>query len=294
VDGAGVGYVASVIASHHRDLADIPRSEYQQLGGEGPLANISTLRLRRDIWGAERTVVLFVSQRLREGQIRGLQQQLAQRMAILADWEAQLAKPRSGPRTPESAQEKIDAILDGQYVHRVLRVSYDPQGGGADRLSYHVDGDALEHLHNEVFGTRILITNRHEWSTEEIIRAYRGQSEVEAVFRQLKDPGHPALRPEAQWTDQKVQVHALTCLLGLLLARTLELRAQRLGWHRSLSSLLDRLGTVRLAMLLYPSGPKGGRPRAQWTLDYPDEETLSLYTSLVPQSPPFVYTATSA
>jgi hypothetical protein len=57
------------------------------------------LRLERTIWGTERTVLLFVSERLRQGQIRGLLQHLNKRIQALEQWRNQLAKPRSGPRT---------------------------------------------------------------------------------------------------------------------------------------------------------------------------------------------------
>jgi len=42
----------------------------------------------------------------------------------------------------------------------------------------------------------VLMTNRDTWSTEDIIRAYRGQAHVEAVFAHLKDPMHVMLRPQ--------------------------------------------------------------------------------------------------
>lgn len=57
--------------------------------------------------------------------------------------------------------------------------------------------------------------------------AYRGQSEVEAVFRQTKDEEHMAIRPQHHWTDQEIHVHAFICLLALLLRRVVEARHGR-------------------------------------------------------------------
>jgi len=290
VDEAPFGYVASVTPAHHRDLVAIPVAQYEALPAGSPLAGLPVLRLRRDIWGAERTVVLFASQQLREGQKRGLQQHLAKRLAALATWQAQLAKPRSGPRSTQSAAKRIDALLGGQYIRQVLRITYHPDRQGADRLEYEVDTEALEHLETEVFGKRILVTNRHSWSTAEILLAYRGQSGVEAVFRQCKDDEHLAVRPQYHWTDHKIHVHAFACLLALLLARVVERQARRQERPEGLSALLDLLGTIRLAMVLRPSTKKGSRPRAEWQLETMDEDAARLYRSLVPNSPPFVYT----
>jgi transposase len=86
-----------------------------------------------------------------------------------------------------------------------------------------------------VFGKRMLITDRHDWSDEEIVLAYRGQSQAEGTFRQLKDTEHLAVRPQYHWTDQKVHVHTFICLLGLLLARVIEYEARRLGYRQGLS-----------------------------------------------------------
>jgi hypothetical protein len=81
------------------------------------------------------------------------------------------------------------------------------------------------------------------------------------------------------------------CLLALLMGRVLEQEARKLGHRESLSALLDLLGTVRLAMVLRPSGKKGGRPRCQWQLEEGQSEAFELFKRLVPPKPPFVYTA---
>ena len=290
VDEAPFGYVASLTPAHNHELMAIPVEQYVPLPKGGRLEGIPTLRLTRQIWGAERTVVLFISEQLRAGQARGLQQHLSKRLQALAEWKDQLAKPGSGLRKPGSAQKKIDGLLSGQHMRQVLRIEFDPDRQGSKRLQYWVDDEARQRLENEVFGKRILVTNRGRWTTEDILLAYRGQSHVESVFRQLKDDEHLALRPQYHWTDQKIHVHAFICLLALLLARMIEREARQLERSEGLSGLLDLLGRVRLAMVLQPSGKKGGRPRASWQLEVADDEIAKLFRALVPDTPPFVYT----
>lgn len=293
VDEAPFGYVASVVGAHHPQLMNISHQEYQPLPQGSVLAGVPVLRRKSEIWGAQRTVVLFISSQLREGQRRGLQQHLSKRLASLADWKARLAKPRSGPRSQAAADKRIRELTSGQFLSRVLKVVYHPDREGEDRLEYWLDEEALLHLETEVFGKRILVTNRHDWSTEDIMLAYRGQSEVEAIFRQCKDDEHLAFRPQFHWTDQKIHVHAFICLLALLLARVVERNARPLGHSQSLSSLLDTLATIRLALVLRSPGQKGERPRAEWQLEEMDDDLARLYRHLVPDSPPFVYTAQS-
>jgi transposase len=289
VDEAPFGYVASLVPAHHSQLMAIPASEYLPLSG-GPLETVPVLRLERKIWGKQRTVVLFISEQLRQGQIRGLMQHLNKRITALEKWKSQLTKPRSGPRTVESANRQIEALLSAQHLKQVLKIEYDPKRQGADRLHYWIDEAARAQLENDVFGKRILITDRSDWSDEQILLAYRGQSEVEESFRQLKDDEHMAVRPQYHWTDQKIQVHTFCCLLALLLGRLIERQARQLHYPHSLSALLDLLGTIRLAMVLRPAGKKGGRPRCEWILEQNVPEALALFEHLVPPQPPFVYT----
>ena len=293
VDEAPFGYVASLTPAHHKELMAIPSSSYTPFKG-GTLDGVPAHRLRQQIWGAKRTVVLIISKQLRAGQIRGLQQHLHQRLKSLAEWKRQLSKPRSGPRTEESARKRTKELRSGQYINEVLHVEFDMERNGGDRLHYWVDEKARTHLETEVFGKRILLTNRDEWSTEDIVLAYRGQHHVEAVFRQCKDSEHLAIRPQHHWTDHKIHVHTFICLLALLLGRVVEIEARKLRRTEGLSGLLDLLGTVRLAMVLRPSGEKGGRPRTEWQLETGNQDATDFFRKIVPNNPPFVYTDSSA
>ncbi|MCP4903066.1 MAG: IS1634 family transposase [bacterium] len=293
VDEAPFGYVASLTPAHHSALMDIPSSSYTPIGGDSRLQDVPVHRLRREIWGAERTVVLLISEQLRAGQIRGLQQHLGQRLKALAEWKKQLSKPRSGPRTKESTRKRIDELRTGQYIHEVLHVEFDAERNGADRLRYWVDEQARTHLETEVFGKRILLTNRDEWSTEDIVWAYRGQHHVEAVFRQCKDDEHLAIRSQHHWTDHKIHVHTFLCLLALLLARVVEWEARKRQRTEGLSGLLELLSTVRLVMVLRSAGEKRGRPRTAWQLETGNKDATDFFRQIVPDKPPFVYTDSS-
>lgn len=293
VDALPVHYVASLVPTQHPDLMAIPPAAYTPLG-PGPLANRLVYRCRRSLWGAERTLVLFISPQLRRGQMRGLHQQLTKRLDALEQWQHTLAKPGSGPRTAASARKRVEALGAGQYINQVLQITYHPRRKGANRLTWAIDQHALDALETEVFGKRLLMTDQHAWSTEDIIFAYQGQSHVEAAFRQLKDVDHLTVRPQYHWTDQKVRVHTFICLLAYLLGCLIERECRAIGYHGNLSQLLDRLGTVRLALRVRPSGMRGGRPRCTWVLEDSEPEAWRLYSHLVPPKPPFVYTSTAA
>ncbi len=107
-----------------------------------------------------------------------------------------------------------------------------------------------------------MFTNRDEWTTAEVVAAYRSQSEVEAGFRQLKDPHVVSFSPLRHWTDQKIRVHVFSCVLALAIAHLLRRQADQAGLHLSVRELLAELAGIQETVLLYHNGGKG-RPRAQ-------------------------------
>jgi transposase len=284
--------VASLVPSQHKELMAIAATKYTPLG-PGPLEGMQVYRCHRELWGVERTVVLFISPQLRAGQIRGVNQQLHKRLKALEAWKQRLSKPRSGPRTPQKGHQQAQSLQRGQYISDILKIQYHPWRKGAHRLSWFIEETARAHLYNEVCGKRILMTDQHEWSSEEIMLAYRGQSRAEAAFRQLKAPMHLAVRPPYHWSEQKVRVHAFICLIALLLSRLIEREARQAGYHGSLSGLLDQLASIRLAMVLRPAREKGGRPRCEWTLEDHSDSVQRIFQRIVPQKVPFVYTPLS-
>ncbi len=292
VDEAPFHYVGGLPPSRYRALREIPLEEYTALEG-GPLAGLPVYRCKRVIWGAERTLVLYRSDLLREGQMRGLHQHLKKRIRALTAWQDQLANPRSRPRNAESLQKRIASLTSGQYVRDVLRVEFDPERSGRERLTWSIDQDAVERLDLDVFGKRILMTDQHDWTSEEIILAYRGQHELEAAFRQVKDPTHLAVRPQFHWTDQKLRVHIFICLISYILARLVHHEARtRCGWTGSLSGLLNHLGRTRLAMVMQAAAQRGKQKiTCNWILEEGDGGP-SVFEHLVPPAPPFVYTHT--
>lgn len=290
IDTAEFGYITSLPCSQHIDLQAIPVSTYGALICPGKLYGTRFVRLKKSIWDQERTVILFLSEKLKEGQIRGLEQNLQKSLEKLQDWKEILKKKNSGPHSKGSAQKKIDLLLQAQYLKNILHIFYNPRKKGAERLSWEIDQMEKLRLEEEIFGKRLLITNRHNWSTEEIIAGYNGQSEVEETFRQTKNDEHFAIRPQFHWTDQKIKVHVFICLLSLMLGRILEYRARLLGSKECLSKLMDRLAKIRLALVVNSPGKKNLTPKAVWVLENSDKKSVDIFQSLVPQKAPFVYT----
>lgn len=279
VDTSSLHYVASLTASSQRALVTEANSRMQPVSLDGE-EEVLAYRTRRTLWGAERTVVVLLSERLREGQKRGI----LQHVASAERWLTRLAQTLKGGKQRRSRtriRHDIEARLRGrQHLGKVLKVDLSTDARGHLVLSYAFDEPALAALDRDSLGRIVLITDRHDWTTAEIIRAYRGQAAVEAVFAHLKDPVHVALRPQFHWTDQKLHVHVFTCVLGYLLARLLHMRAkQAIGYPNDMERLLEDLEGVRRVTVVRPSGHKG-RARVSTQLEQCSLELNTFLASL--------------
>jgi len=257
LDNEGLHYVTGVAAASQAELVEKANSKMAEVtlaGGEAVLA----YRERRSIWGSERTAVVLLSERLRDGQARGVLQHVESARAWLEELCDTLKRGKQR-RDRAEIQRDIESRLHGrQHLSRVLQFELSGEGRNL-RLSYEFDRPAFESLKENSLGRLVLITDRDDWSTAEIIEAYHGQSRIEAVFAHLKDPMHVALRPQFHWTDQKLHVHVLTCILSYMLAQTLLLRAQRAGApYASPEALLAALSEVRRATVARSVNTKGG------------------------------------
>jgi transposase len=288
VDGAQLHYVTGLTAASQHTLvmeANAHLAPVALHNGE----TVQAARLRRPIWGADRTVVVVQSERLRAGQMRGILQHVAR----AERWLAELADTlRRGKQRRDRArlQRDIETRLRGrQHLAQVLQVGLTGDAP-ALTLTYHFDREAYDTLARDRLGRVVLITNRHDWSTAAIIQADHGQSHVEAVFGHLKDPVHLALRPQFHWTDQKLHVHVFTCLLGYLLARTVFLQAQQAhAPYASMEALLDALTRVRCVTVARTASGKG---RLRVTTQLEDiDPTLAPFLAGLGVAEELVYTA---
>jgi transposase len=277
VEEHGLSYVASLTAASRRALIEEANQRFEPVLIDDE--RVMAYRTCQVVWGAERTLVVLISERLRDGQFRGVLQHLAAARRWLDQRAATLARGKQRLDRARIERDIETRLMGRQHLRKLLRVQLAGSGRKL-QLSYHVDETALEDLRSNWLGRLVLMTNRHDWSTAEIVQAYRGQADAEAVFAHLKDPIHLAIRPQFHWTDQKLHVHVFICILSYLLARLLHRRARQAGSSvASLERLLDQLERVRRVTIAQQTGTKG-RLRLTTQLEDVDEQTAPLLTAL--------------
>jgi transposase len=280
VKKSGLHYIGALSPSHHAALVNDAMDHMTGLV-EISERKFLVFRDKRVVWGEERTVVVFISDKLREGQIRGLHHELDKIEKNLKRLQEGLMKNPLAYhlKTEDEAQKRVQTELCSANAQKVFTVTVAQGPQGEWILTYTRDAEMIDDLQDEM-GLRIIMTDHHDWDSAAIIQAYHGQSIIEGAFRNLKNPYHLALRPQYHWTDQKIAVHYFICVLGFLLASIIQRETvKKTGFTGGMGTLLDILNNIRLAAVL-EEATTPGPVKTTYKLELLDEQQLELVTAL--------------
>jgi transposase len=256
---AKLHFVGSVPPSGHPDLLARPaadRALVQRYAVEG----LTALDTRATVLGAERRVILTHSPNLHQAQQVGFAQTLAKATGQLDELAAKLARGRTR-RGRAAVEADIASFLAPRWVARVLRTELTGHTPATFRLAWTHGRAAQDALEEEIFGKRILVTDHDDWPVDQVVDAYRSQEDLEAGFRQAKDPHVVSFAPIHHFTDHKICIHLFTCVLALAVAHLMRREADHAGLRLSVPALLGELEGIGETVLLF-QGDRG-RPRAR-------------------------------
>lgn len=275
-------FVGALSPHHHKEL--IEQANRSMTRVEVNVHRVNCYRVRTNIWGLDLTAIVYISEKLRQGQIRGVKQEIKKLFVKLNKLKDKIKEPtkRGKKRTQKDLENKISSMIASFTYENLICWKLQHLDQDAYELDYWIDEEQFKLLQEQWFGRRVLITNRHGWSTEEIISAYWGQSKVEYVFKNMKNPFHLAIRPQYHWTDQKIKVHGFICVLAFLLFMVPYKRArEKANFKGSAHNLLEKLSAIRLATFIEsPSQKTKGRYKATYCLEEMDEDLFVLADSM--------------
>ena len=273
IEGTRMHFVGSLRPFDHPDLLAISKRRYRPVDGKA-FPGLGAFEARAAALGATRRVVVTHSEQLHEKQSRGFDQTMAKARRRLLELSRVLAGGRSR-RTRSDVEAEIAEATKARWVRRCITATLTGDEPGELRLVIEEDPAKRIALEAEIFGKRILFTDHEDWSIAEIIGAYRSQWQVEADFRQMKDPHVVSFSPMFHWTEQKIRVHVFYCVLALMIARLMVREATQTEIATSVRELLRQLGGIEETVLLYAG--ERGRPRARHMLTDMDADQRRLY-----------------
>ncbi len=273
VEATGIGFVTSLPPSQHPDLLAIAHSDYTIVDKQR-FEGLTAYDTTTSTLGVTRRTIITHSPTFHDAQTRGFEQTLTKARRQLTELQARLARGATR-KTATGIHKEIDQILAPRWLGRVITITLTGNTPTTRRLTWHVDNQARRRLEDEYFGKRILFTNRNDWTVSNVVASYRSQSDVEASFRQLKDPKVVSFTPMFHWTDHKIRVHTFTCVLALQIAHLMVRHTTQGGLDLSVRRLLDTLAGIQETVLLY-QGDRG-RPRARRIITDLDPTQKRLY-----------------
>jgi len=273
-----VYFVGAASPFHHKALLD--EANPSMVETNVSRKKMQAYRTRTVIWDLDLTAVVYISETLRQGQIQGIEQNIAKLFSQMNELRGKIRIPtqRGRKRTREALGKTIEKLICSRRLKDLVAWQLSELREDAFELDFWIDQEQFDALKERWLGRRILITNRHDWSTEEIILAYWGQAQVEYAFKNLKNPFHLAVRPQYHWTDQKIEVHAFICLIGFLLTMVLYKRVvERTGFKASPHTLLEKLSAIRLSTFIESPDKKAkGRYKAIQKVEKVEEEMADI------------------
>ena len=259
MDESPLHFVGSLRPFDHPDLLAVAKRRYRSVD-EKRFVGLRAFESRVTVFGHERRVVVTHSQRLHNKQVAGFAQTLTKARRQLAAITARLARG-NGRKSKEAVATEIASVLAPRWLDRVISTTLHGDTPSELRLVWRTNPKAMTELEDEIFGKRILFTDREDWSIAQVVAGYRSQWNVEADFRQMKDPKVVSFSPMFHWTDQKIRVHVTHCVLALMTARLMVREVAQAKMAMSVRELLSTLAGIEETVLLY-QGDRG-RPRAR-------------------------------
>jgi transposase len=279
VDELPLGVVGSLSPSRHPELLDVGPDEFSELEH---LPGTLAYRTKMEIYEQERTIVISRSDSFQAKQRRSFAQTLTKAHRELDELRGIVERGKH--RMDERAlEERVKNILRRRWLKDVITIEHDLAAG---TFTYRTDPDAIDHIAAREWGKRIIFTDRHEWTDEEIIAAYRAQPKGENAFRQDKDREFVSYSPTFHWTDQKLKVHGFYTTIALMIVSLIEREIRHAGIQQQglplgaklAMRLLNEIDEVTL--IHPPAGGRQGRPRVRTTLADLDDTQRQLHQAL--------------
>jgi transposase len=219
----------------------------------GKLSEVRAARTRATVGDLDRTLLVVESKELLEGQKRGIAAALVKATAELERLE-RLVESKRIKRT--SLEHRAKKTLRREHLSRFVLVEV---GGSetAPTFKWHVDAELRKQLEQTRLGRRVLCTDRHSWSSERIVQAFRGQWNVEELFRRAKKGGISPWGPSFQRADGSLRLHTFATVLGLMLVSLAKIH---LGIGESARETMDSLAGIQATLVRTTTGGKGRRP----------------------------------
>jgi transposase len=247
IDKSDFFFIGTLSTYHHPKLCGVSLSDYKEVDYEGK--PLYAYRTTMEIYGKDRAVVVTFNPRTYRKKIHWMSRTILRTKRKLQELHRTL-KSVDKRTTVQSVERKVQEILSESRIAPVFDVKVSSYYGKY-RMSIRTAPLVIKDCRAR-FGKNIIFTDHLDWSNEDIILAYRDRHKIETSFRLTKDPFLVRWTPMYHWTDSKIRVHGLSCVMALLFLSLLQKKMREAKVSMSLDRAIESLRDIRLAYCYYP------------------------------------------
>lgn len=208
-------------------------------------------RSRMELWGQERTIVVTFNPRTARKKGYTLEGKLESLRETLLEFRCKYRERRAHWRNSDTIRERYlraceKLHIGSQYYH--LKFGTREK---TPELSFRKDNYQVGKA-EALFGKNVIVTDNHDWTTEEIVQLSLDRYGIEKLFRDSKSHDHIQVNPFYHWTDSKIRCQLLTCAIALTVLRLLEITINGEGRKRySGRQILEEMSHLNSTWLWY-------------------------------------------
>lgn len=152
-------------------------------------------------------------------------------------------------RKKEAVEKKLETMTTIKKMKNIIQFNVSGEYGKLSVSLFCNLENAKEAM--EPWGKTLIFTSCEEKDIVDVIKGYRMKNDVEDCFKILNNPHILSIRPVHRWTDQMIEAHMATCVLGLELIQMMRKKLNDNDVHVSIPNMFQSLHDITLIKLDY-------------------------------------------
>jgi len=218
---------------------EIPKNQrLRQKGKQNDL--ITAYRTALNLWGQRRTVVVTFNPTTQRKKLYDFTKKMDRIRGELLQYRRKYNQKEPHWRNRQKVISRYRQLCENLHLNPTYyRISFTGQTMGFRR-----DAQQVARAH-ALMGKNIIVTDNHDWDTEEIVAASLDRCHIEKQFRASKASCHVRVNPMFHWTDGKIRCHLLTCLIALSALKLLEILVEG---RLSAKTIIEEMRSLNLVL----------------------------------------------
>ena len=235
---------------------------------------LTAWRTEGEYWGQKRTVIVTYNPLTASKQRYKFEKKLRTLQSALYEFRSKVRSEAAQWRNEQKIRERYRDICQELHLPDFLYDLNFSMEKGCLAMSFRKNHYRIER-HIVRFGKNVLITDRMDWSTDEIVRASLDRYMVEQSFRQTKNDDLVKMKPMRHWTDSKIRCHILCCIVALSYLRLLELRLSTAGLKLTAAKAMQEMQALHSCLCWH-----AGTRKAVRRLEEPSETQAKILRAM--------------